>query len=72
MPWQLFLESCQLFTEVPESLGVLIAECLGLGSLDSAVRVVKPSLRVHTLIHSAEDRGLRPSLRGLDERVDEH
>ena len=72
MRWRLVVEPCQLFTEVPEPLGVLITQCLGLRSLDSAVRVVKPSLSVHTLVHSAEDRGLRPRLRCLDERVDEH
>ena len=59
------LQSRHLFTELPEPLGVLITEGLGLRSLDSAVRVVEASLSLQTLVHSAEDRGLSPGLGGL-------
>ena len=61
------LQSRQLFTELPEPLGVLVTEGLRLGSLDSTVRVVEASLSLQTLVHSAEDRGLSPGLGGLNE-----
>ena len=61
------LQSCQLFTELPEPLGVLVTEGLGLWSLDSTVRVVEASLSLQTLVHSAEDRGLSPGLGSLNE-----
>ena len=63
----LLLQSRQLFTELPEPLGVLVTEGLGLWSLDSAVRVVEASLSLQTLVHSAEDRGLGPGLGSLNE-----
>ena len=63
------LQSRQLFTELPEPLGVLVTEGLRLGSLDSTVRVVEASLSLQTLVHSAEDRGLSPGLGGLNEEL---
>ena len=65
------LQSRQLFTELPEPLGVLVTEGLRLGSLDSTVRVVEASLSLQTLVHSAEDRGLSPGLGGLQQRPEE-
>ena len=67
----LLFQPSQLLTQVPEPLGVLVTKSLRLRSFDSTVRVIEASLIVQTLVHSAEDGGLCPSLWSLEKRPEE-
>ena len=64
------LQPCELLADVPELAALLVAERRGprgCGRHHPAVRVVQPGLPRRGLVHRAEDRGLGPALRRLQE-----